>query len=118
MAIQRELGCPHCKKPLPWCGGFEHDENLNFICAACKGVVFAVTEEAEAALKKHAAASSRSHACSAMGFQGCSWFKREPVPIALIATPDGETSTVDSPCCPTTTSSDPQDNIEGLACYA
>jgi phage FluMu protein Com len=77
MAVQKELSCQHCKKTLPFGVGFQHDEKLNFICSHCKKVIFAVTEEAEAELKKcFTGTTSRS-----IGFS--SSYHKEPLPISL-----------------------------------
>lgn len=81
MAIQKELSCPHCKKPLPFGSGFEHDNELNFICFHCKKIVFGVTPKAEAELKRHVASATNSTS-SVMGFYS-GGHRREPLPIRL-----------------------------------
>ena len=60
MASTKEIVCPHCKKASPFGVGFDHDADLNFICGHCRKVMFAVTEAAEAELKKVATGATYS----------------------------------------------------------
>lgn len=86
MAVTKEITCPHCKKALPFGEGFEHDEELNFICSHCRKVVFGITDSAEAEVKRTAGSSSSG---TTMGFHG-GHQRKEPLPIRLNTIPDPE----------------------------
>ena len=94
MAATKDIICPHCKKPLPL-ESFEHDEDLNFICNHCRKVVFGVTDQAEAELKKIVGVNPHQ---VGMGFSATG-VRKEPLPIRDATVVVAESSVSESSPC-------------------
>lgn len=114
MAVTKEITCPHCKKAAPWGDEFKHDAQLNFICSHCGKVIFGVTEEAEAELKRCFAGDS-----STGTVYGGTWAagRKEPLPIQVPGMSEPEDTPPVAGKTEKTGSCSAEPDIDEYSCY-